>query len=93
MMKTKLVASAINFFVQLGLSSDRTFFGGLMNGLLSGLPRSLVALTFNGVTDKKSGSILIYLNKDTVLYRKRWCWLNCKALIKLRENTEWSLGN
>jgi len=28
--------------------------------LLSGLPRSLVVLTFNRVTDKESSSILIY---------------------------------
>jgi hypothetical protein len=41
----------LHSLVQLGLSSDGTFFGGLTNSLvaklLSGLSHSLVALTFN----------------------------------------------
>ncbi len=34
----------------------------------SRLPSSLVAQTFNGVTDKKSSLILIYENKSEVIY-------------------------
>jgi hypothetical protein len=57
-------SGSLNGFMQLGLFSDVTFFGELTNSLvaelLSGLPCSLVALTFNEVTDKMSSSILIY---------------------------------
>ncbi len=76
MMKTKLVASTIKIFVQLGLSSDRTFFGGLINGLLSGLPRSLVALTFNGVTDKK-----VQFNTDILKFSKTQFFIQKKMVL------------
>ncbi len=57
----------INIFVQLGFSSNTVTltsggrcFDSLLAKLWSRLLCSLVAQTFNGVTDKKSSSILIY---------------------------------
>jgi hypothetical protein len=55
-------------FVQLGFSSNMVtsvtsaglYFDSIVVKLWSGLMGSLVAQTFNGVTDKNSSSILIY---------------------------------
>ncbi len=59
------------FFVQLGFIFGHNYSAdcGTVSWLeLSRLMGSLVALTFNGVTDKKSSSILIYKNKGMDIY-------------------------
>jgi hypothetical protein len=50
------------------VTSGRLYFDNLVAKAWRGMPSSLVAQTFNGVTDKKSSSILIYLNESEVIY-------------------------
>ncbi len=50
------------------VSSGRLYYGSLVAKPQSRLLGSLVAQTFNNVTDKKSSSILIYLAKGMGIY-------------------------